>query len=326
MMTLRLDTDDLASVRFAVSPVQELIFSLRVWFPSHRASRLAPWLLAGNRRPETIDWPLLQSLFGPRGWMPDYLTPRPETPSPSFDAELAQIRLTDPGRVRRDLLVAHTPVDDSRIAVLPAPLADVHNDPVDVGRRIADAIATYWQLVLQPRWPQLKSLLDSDITYRCHRIATGGIAALFADLDDRVSWSTGLLQVDYRHLDTNDHVAGRGVALTPSVFIHAANMQIDPAAPPVIAYPTRGSATLTSSSTRRGPALQALLGATRARLLLDLQEPASTTQLAHRHALSPGAVNQHLGVLSANGLATRARAGRSVHYRRTPLGDDLVAG
>lgn len=76
------------------------------------------------------------------------------------------------------------------------------------------------------RWPQLKSLLDAEIAYRCRQVATGGLAALFADLDGRVSWSAGLLQLDYRHPDTDDPVAGRGVALTPSAFIHGANMQM----------------------------------------------------------------------------------------------------
>lgn len=150
--------------------------------------------------------------------------------------------------------------------------------------------------------------------------------ALFADLDDRVSWTAGLLQLDYRHLGTDEPVAGRGLALTPSVFIRAANMQIDPMLPPAIAYPARGLATLTDPPTPAAPALQALLGKTRALLLLDLAGPASTTQLARRHAFTPSSVNQHLTVLHTSGLVDRARAGRSVHYRRTQLDNDLITG
>ena len=324
MMTLRLDVADLASVRFALSPAQEVIFSLKAWEPAHPLSQLTPWLLDGRPRPGGMDWPLLLSVFGPRGWMPDFLTPRPETSRPSFDAELAQIRATAPDRVQADWLAAHTV--DGVPAALPPTLSDLHRDPASVRDRIADAMADYWCLVLEPRWPQLQALLESDVTYRCHRIATGGIAALFADLDVRVSWSDGLLRLDYAHLDTDDPVAGRGLPLTPSVFLRSANMQIDPVLPPVIAYPARGRATLTDTSSRASNAVHALLGRTRAAILLDLGEPASTTQLAARHALTPGAVSQHLAVLKASGLVGSARAGRSVHYRRTPLGDGLVTG
>ena len=324
MMTLRLDAADLASVRFALSPAQEVIFSLKAWSPAHQLSGLVPWLLDGRPRPETLDWPLLLSVFGPRGWMPDFLTPRPETSRPSFADELAEIRATDPQRVRDDLLAAYTV--DGAVAPLPSSLAHLDRDPASVRDRLAAAMADYWRLVLEPRWPQVQSLLEADVTYRCHRIATGGLAALFADLDGRISWSDGLLRLDYPHLDTDDPVAGRGLPLTPSAFVRSANMQIDPVLPPVIAYPARGRATLSEPPTPASSAVHALLGRTRAALLLDLAEPASTTQLAARHALTPGAVSQHLAVLKASGLVGSARAGRSVHYRRTPLGDDVVAG
>jgi DNA-binding transcriptional ArsR family regulator len=71
-------------------------------------------------------------------------------------------------------------------------------------------------------------------------------------------------------------------------------------------------------------ALVELLGPPRARLLGLLDRPASTTELAHRLAVSPSAVSQHLRVLRGAGLLSRARSGRSVLYLRSPLGDQLV--
>jgi DNA-binding transcriptional ArsR family regulator len=54
-----------------------------------------------------------------------------------------------------------------------------------------------------------------------------------------------------------------------------------------------------------------------------LSEPVSTTELARRLGVTPGAVSQHLAVLSAALLTTRARHGRMVLYARSRLGDEL---
>ncbi|MFD0630476.1 ArsR/SmtB family transcription factor [Catenulispora yoronensis] len=55
-----------------------------------------------------------------------------------------------------------------------------------------------------------------------------------------------------------------------------------------------------------------------------LDQPVSTTELARLLAVTPGAVSQHLKVLSDAGLTARARHGRSVLYVRSPLGNSLA--
>ncbi|MEU5995094.1 ArsR family transcriptional regulator [Spirillospora sp. NPDC047418] len=40
--------------------------------------------------------------------------------------------------------------------------------------------------------------------------------------------------------------------------------------------------------------------------------------------MTPSAVSQHLRILHDAGLLTRARDGRHVLYRRSPLGDQLM--
>ena len=45
-------------------------------------------------------------------------------------------------------------------------------------------------------WQRIRSLLEHDILYRARQIADGGTRALFADLDETVSWDDGVLRID----------------------------------------------------------------------------------------------------------------------------------
>lgn len=92
-------------------------------------------------------------------------------------------------------------------------------------------------------------------------------------------------------------------------------------------YPARGDATLWAPPPQPDTgALARQLGPARADLLRPLAEPTATVELARRLRVTPSAVSQHLQVLHASGLVTRARAGRQVLYRRSPLGDQLSDG
>jgi DNA-binding transcriptional ArsR family regulator len=92
-----------------------------------------------------------------------------------------------------------------------------------------------------------------------------------------------------------------------------------------VIYPARGIADLWLAPDRRpSEALGDLLGRTRAELLLALAEPATTSGLARRHALSASVVSSHLGSLRRAGLASAHRSGREVWYEATPLGQALV--
>jgi DNA-binding transcriptional ArsR family regulator len=71
-------------------------------------------------------------------------------------------------------------------------------------------------------------------------------------------------------------------------------------------------------------AVEALLGAPRARLLGALRSPATTSALARRFGVTPSAVSQHLAVLHRGGLIDRQRSGRTVLYQASELGISLL--
>ena len=100
----------------------------------------------------------------------------------------------------------------------------------------------------------------------------------------------------------------------------------EPPWPPTLVYPARGIGDLWTANSRPPAGLAGVLGSTRALLIADLGQPATTIALAARHHLSPAAVSTQLGRLRDAGLVTSHRLGKEVHYRRTPLAEALVHG
>jgi DNA-binding transcriptional ArsR family regulator len=270
-----------------------------------------------------LDTDLLMSLVAARRTLPDFLTPRPASFAPAFEEELAIVRRTPADLVRRDLLAAHAP------DLLPEALQDATaaDDAPVVGLRdaICELLQQYWEVAIEPMWPQIRLLLEADMTYRARQLAMGGARLLFADMHPNLRWQNGVLHIDKMIGGHRVTVSGRGLLLLPSVFAHKPAPPVSPEEPPMLAYPSRGVATLwVPAPTADAPALVSLLGASRARLLHLLDEPLPTVEIARRLRVTPSAVSQHLRVLYATGLVTRARSGRQVLYRRSPLGDQLA--
>ena len=70
-----------------------------------------------------------------------------------------------------------------------------------------------------------------------------------------------------------------------------------------------------------GDPLSALLGPGRARVVRELTQPVTSTQLAQILDISLGTVSTHLAVLREAEVVTGGRAGRNVVSRLTERGD-----
>jgi DNA-binding transcriptional ArsR family regulator len=321
-MEFRLEVADLAETTFAFSPLNEITMSLRAWrFPAMHSEHL-PGLNRMREAYATLDVELLDALVTDRRWIPDFLTPRPSSTLPGAQESLAVLRATPPEVVRSHVRLAYAG------GSLPPVLAAAETDPAALLVRIADALEQYWDRCLASWWPRMHAILEADIIHRARTLALGGAQALFTDLDARVSWNDGTLRVAYPSSTVNVHqsvvVGGRGLVLMPTLFIRGAVSSIDGAEPPAVMYPARGRATVwEQAEIATSAALDEVLGPARSRLLTMLEHPASTTELARRLGVTPGAVSRHLTALHNARLLNRARTGRSVLYFRSPLGDAL---
>ncbi|MEN5076071.1 DUF5937 family protein [Isoptericola cucumis] len=308
---------DLADVRFAVSPLNELVLSLRTWREPGRYPLHLPWLRRTQEARSRLDGEMLLALTNEVLWTPDFLTPRPRSPLTRIDDELATVAATPDGVVARELAALHP-------GGRPAPF----RDPLPrVRRRLLDALTAYWDACFAPYWPRMRAVLQADVVHRGAVISARGAGAMFADLSPRVSFADGVVSVRLGSstTDLRRPTTGEGLTLVPTLFTGGASAPISAEEPPMIMYGVRGTGTLWQAERHvAGAALVAVLGRARAGLLTALEHPASSTELARRLDVTTSAVNQHLRVLRDAGLLTSARAGRSVLYLRSEVGDALV--
>jgi len=317
MVRYELVGNDLADVRFAVSPLNEVVLSLRAWRDPGRYPLHLRWVRSINESRSALDHETLLALTDSRLWTPDFLNPRPSSPLTRFDDELASLATIDPAVVVRDLQAVHGA--GSLIHALRGPAPQVLS-------RIIDALAGYWQHCFAPHWPRMRALLEGDVTYRARQISQHGLAAMFNGLSPAVRLVDATVEVRLRTRLQYTRATNGGLTLVPSLWTLNASTPISDAEPPMIIYAARGVATLWEPQPLTAPgALAALLGVVRAGLLVALETPASSTELASRLGVTPTAVNQHLRALRDGGLLVGVRDGRSVLYRRSPLGDRVVA-
>jgi DNA-binding transcriptional ArsR family regulator len=131
--------------------------------------------------------------------------------------------------------------------------------------------------------------------------------------------------------DADVHLDGRGLILTPSIFVgdrpYLSFNLADPAAPATLTYPAINDlVTARRIWTAERPAghLAALLGRTRSAILETIADGCGTVELARRLGISPASVSQHTAVLRNSGLIGTRRDGPSVIHVVTSLGAMLL--
>jgi DNA-binding transcriptional ArsR family regulator len=326
MLELALSLDDALRFRFAISPVGELVRLTRgianpkrfgqgahaAWLREHRLA------LRQLKREHDLR-PLLVLLSARNDYYPDFVTPSPSRPVGDIEDELARVRATPAGQVRREIDYCLNGRNDLE------PDVERLLRSSEAGWHLAGLLEALWDALIEPSWPQLRDLLERDVLHRSRSLAQGGFATLFSDLEPLVTLNGRRLVVDLG-ANCEGHLRGDGLRLMPSAFVWPyAGVMLDER-PPTLTYPTRGVASLFWDGTGREAAVAKLIGPTRTEILEAVADPSHTSGLARLLTRSPGNIADHLKILLDCGLVARARLGRNVIYSRTALGDALLVG
>lgn len=318
MLRYVLSEGDLGGVRFGISPLCELGLSLRALREPAFFPLQLPWLRRTEQARAHLDHDVLMALIDDRLWTPDFLNPRPLSPLTRLSDELEALRRMPSERFVQQVMSVH---QGEMPAVLDGP-------PRVAIKRVVNALEGLWEACFAPYWGRMRTILEADIVHRGRQIAQSGLSVMMNDLAPTADFDGQVLSVRLR--DPNDrtvHIGGVGLTLVPTMFTRRASAPIEPDEPPTLFYPARGQGAMWEAEKVQNPAaLAAIVGETRARLLIALCEPASSTELGVRFGVSTSAVNQHLRVLRDAGLLTSTRYGHSMLYLRSELGSALLAG
>jgi DNA-binding transcriptional ArsR family regulator len=310
METIDYDTEDLARVRFVLSPLGHLIHGVH----DGPCSRQSPWRQRW--------WPRArrQVSLNSAKLVPLINRAHPDAPAflplaiagggsatPSFEQELDLLRATPPHLLGYRLATTPARTDDADRLI-----RGLRNQEDAALRTVVDGLLALYRATLIADWPTVSERLQRDVSMRRRQIQRHGMLPTLTNLHSDIAWRPR----------TDPAGPGTGVILAPCLFGQQ-RAHGGPAADgtQVVVYP---SADLGESPAAPDDHLAALLGAGRAAVLRSLRVPASTSGLARRLGITAPMVSTHTALLRNAGLVATARDGKSVRHELTAVGRQLV--
>jgi DNA-binding transcriptional ArsR family regulator len=321
VLRINFTESDLTQIRLAdePDPMWEALLSLHLLQEQQATPRYAAWRSRVGGRFDADLRPLL-ALAPPRGYSADFLTP--DAAADGIEAGLDALRHTPAETFRTDLGVLAGYTSQSYAGRFQA-LADGDRG---AAHRLADKMARYHDLALRPYWMKIRGAVGAIRSSHAKELAAGGLGRLFGGLHPSMRWRDNVLELHGFVIDREIHLNGRGLRLVPSFFCRQAPIVLrDQSLPPVLVYPIDPDRVHPAPA--RPPSdgsLAALLGRTRAAILVATADGCTTTELARRLDISPATASHHASVLREAGLITTIRVGTSVLHTLHPKGDLLL--
>jgi DNA-binding transcriptional ArsR family regulator len=320
MLRIQLTDDDLLGVRVAPAPdpLCEVAASIRLLRASAPTPRLARWrahtraALASAALTLQVR-PLLDLAPAGTPYIPDFLTPADG--AAELESGIDTVLSTPRHRLHADLAAA------AKIVPLPGWTRALADGDPEALHRLGRAIRAYHAVAVAPHWAEVEVHAAADRAIRGQALLDRGVGGLLATLHPDLRWTAGSLVCGCSQpQEYTMTLHGRGLLLVPSYFAHEPMALDVPGMRVVLLYPAHREVV----PARAGESLAALLGRTRASVLVSLTIGCTTTQLAQRVGISLASASQHAAVLRDAGLVASRRTGSAVLHTLTPLGSRLL--
>jgi DNA-binding transcriptional ArsR family regulator len=323
--TLRLHftAEDLLRTRVLTEPdpLWELVLSVHHLSPTGEPDRHTAWRREVRPRLSEAESAhavgLLRQLVPRRGNFPDFLTPLPT--SDGIDGAFDVIRSTPRSRLALDMSPARLlRVEDSRFC---RGLAAGHTEPMT---DLLGALRRYYDTVIAPVWDEVGEHVRADGESRVRELMGDGLGGMFARLGPSFRWRWPWLETDYPR--THEiRLGGRGLTLVPSFFCVGDPVTlIDEELPPMLVFPARPRRRDPAAEERALYDLSQVIGRTRARILVALKLPRSTSELAETIGMSLASASQQVTLLRNAGFVASRRDGQAVRHSVTRKGKALL--
>lgn len=320
--TLRLHftAEDLLRTRVLTEPdpMWELVLSVHHLSPTGENDRHSQWRRDARQRLDDPDSAralrMLRTLVPPRGNFPDFLTPLPT--SDGLDGAFDVIRSTPRSRLALDLSPTRLRrVEDSQFC---HDLAAGHTD------ELRGALRRYYDNAIAPCWDEVAEHVRADGESRARDLLDDGLGGMFARLGPSFRWRWPWLETDYPR-SHEIRLGGRGLTLVPSFFCVGDPVTlIDEELPPMLVFPARPLRRDPAGEERALYHLAQVVGRTRARILVALRTPRSTSELAEAIGLSLASASQQVTLLRNAGFVASRREGQAVRHSVTRKGKALL--
>ncbi|MEU6509462.1 winged helix-turn-helix domain-containing protein [Streptomyces sp. NPDC046942] len=216
---------------------------------------------------------------------------------------------------------------------LPGWLSDVTQGDAMSREQLCQGLHDACRAVLGATWPRVTAQHKAEFARYALNAAEHGVVGALTMLCSGSRLVDGCWELDAPY---QRHVvpAGRGLVLLPTfhwtmaplIAENAENAETENEGEPVlVVYPAGGGVPIVPGAAGED-ALALVLGSTRAHTLRLLSEPLSTSELAGRLGISPGAASMHTAALRQAGLIGTVRNGRAVRHELTALGTLLTNG
>ncbi|MDX2138447.1 MAG: hypothetical protein SF123_10165 [Chloroflexota bacterium] len=179
-ITIELQPKDLEQIRFAYSPLIETVLSFLMLHrkPPDLRSISPRWGDEAERALNGVQFPYMDALMPPNGYIADFITPTPTEPQADMDAVLAEVRATPEAVVRKYVQYVIDTHEDSEIR------QHYLVYPQDALYCLTEELRLYWQRTLAHHWSNIRTVLDNDILYRARTQALSGAEQMANDLSE----------------------------------------------------------------------------------------------------------------------------------------------